>query len=334
LKRHDRAPGKRGKALFRKTFFIEGFLFFLTLILTISLVSCASSPRRVEPHEPEQDDFSLLPSGGLLYFAVDVPRARPLLDLISLGNLSGKDVPEALDRTGSAVVAVYPEGESRRFLAALRGSYPRFRTGLSLAFSSAWKRARSETGDRYWRSSSYGVSIALTADRALVSDGDPFFPPPEAGNPAVIPQGGPPGGPQGRPQGLAELRRDALLAGWLEEAGTPVNQFFARLEIPLQIPAERVLFGVYAVPQGYEGTLHIETPSVNQAKAVASIISLARLFMAPAPGAEGPLALASALFAKPPVQEGSTLIIHTGVMDAREIALLFDMFLVYSKEKE
>jgi hypothetical protein len=311
-----------------------GLFFFFIL----TLASCASGPRKLDPYEPGQDDFALLAPGGTLYFAVDVPQARPILDLISLGNISGKNVSEALDRTGSAVAAAYGEGEPRRFLAALRGSYPRLRSGLSFAFNSAWKKARSASGDRYWRSSSYGLSIFLGADRALVSDGDPFSPPP---GPVL-------------PGGLAELRRGALLAGWLEDAGTPINQFFARLEIPIQIPAKQALFGVYALPQGapsgkagslspekpgegeapvYEATLRIETPSVNQAKALVSVISMVRLFMPGGgfSGAGGTMALAAALFAKPPEQEGPFLIIHTGAMDAQEIALLFNMFSVYSE---
>jgi hypothetical protein len=307
---------------------LKVFFFILTL------ASCASGPRKQDPYESGQDDFAPLAPGGTLYFAVDVPRARPILDLISLGNISGKDASAVLDRTGSAVAAVYGEGEPRRFLAALRGSYPRFRSGFSFAFNSAWKKARSASGDRYWRSASYGLSIFLEADRALVSDGDPISPPP---GPVL-------------PEGFAELRRGALLAGWLEDAGGPINQFFAQLEIPIQIPAERALFGVYALPPGalsalspekpgegeepvYEAALRIETPSVNQAKAMVSVISLARLFMSGGafPGAGGPMALAAALFANPPAQEGPVLIIRTGAMDAQEIALLFNMFSVYSE---
>jgi hypothetical protein len=311
---------------------VGGPLFFFLLVLA----SCATGPRKAEPPGPGQDDFALLPPGGTLYFAVDVPQARPILDLVSLGDLSGKDAAAVLDRTGSAVAAVYGEGEPRSFLAVLRGGYPRFRSGLSFAFSPAWKKARSATGARYWRSSSYGLSLFLDADRALVSDGDPFSPPPGAEP----------------PEGLAELRRGALLAGWLEDAGTPISQFFAQIEIPIQIPAKRALFGVYALSRGpasegagpsgnagdpeepvYEAALRIETPSASQAKALVSVISMARLFMAggASPGAGSPLALAAALFANPPVQEGPFLLIHTGAMDARGIALLFNMFSVYSE---
>jgi hypothetical protein len=82
----------------------------------------------------------------------------------------------------------------------------------------------------------------------------------------------------------------------------------------------------------YEAVLRIETPSVSQARALVSIISMVRSFMINGgpPPAGSPLALAAALFAMPPVQEGAVLIIRTGVMDEGEIALLFNMFAVYS----
>ena len=57
---------------------------------------------------------------------------------------------------------------------------------------------------------------------------------------------------------------------------------------------------------------------------------MVRLY-APAMGEAGAVpALAALLFANPPVQDGRNLNLRTAVMGAEEIALLFNLFPVYS----
>jgi hypothetical protein len=227
-------------------------------------------------------------------------------------------MPRILDKTESAVAAVYPEGAGRRFFAAAKGSYPRFRAGLSFAFSPAWKKVRSETGPRYWRSARDRLSISLGSGRALVSDGDLFTQSPGTESPG----------------GFGELRPGAVLAGWTTSAAA-VNRFIESLAIPIQIPADRLIFGVYAAADDrgertYEAVLRMETPSVSQARGLVSIFSMARMFIAgmDLDGFQG--SIVRALFANLPVREEADLIIHTGLMDEGEIALLFTMFTVYS----
>ncbi|MDR0688922.1 MAG: hypothetical protein LBG08_01460 [Spirochaetaceae bacterium] len=287
-----------------------GILFF---------VSCATSPKK--PAVDENGEFAFLSPGAAAYISMDVPRARPLLEFISLGGFSGKEAGEFLDKTNFAVVAAYPPGSERSFMVAARGKYPNKRIDFSFAFDPFWKKRPSARGGSYWRSDRYDLSIFLTSRRALVSDGDPLIPPPGA---AVPPE-------------FAALRRDALLAGWTDEGGAPVNQFLALLEIPLQIPADRIFFSIYDVPEGeagkeYEAFLRIETPSVNHAKGLASLFSLTRVFMTglPPAGEGDPLSLAAALFANVPSQEEAALIIRTGSLSPQGIALLFNMLSLYS----
>jgi hypothetical protein len=291
-------------------------LLMLGCIVLTGFLSCASGPKKAQaPYTEEEDDFAPIAPGGLVYFSIDVPRARPLLEKISLGGLSSVRNREALDRTESAVAAVYPEGSGRRFLAAARGSYPSSKAGLSFAFSRDWKKVRSGAG-AYWRSEKNKLSIALTNDRAYISDGEPLIAAPGTET----------------PEGLEELRRDAVLAGWVNDAATPINQFIQSLALPLQIPAERLLFGIYAAgDKRYDAVLNIATPSVSQARALVSIFSMARLFIANLDAeAGGPAALAFIFFANNPVQEGTSLIIRTGAMDEDGIALLLNMFSLYS----
>lgn len=287
-----------------------GLLFF---------VSCATSPKK--PAVDEDGEFAFLAPGAAAYISMDVPRARPLLEFISLGGFSGKDAGEFLDKTNFAVVAAYPSGSGRSFMAAARGKYPHRRINFSFAFNPYWKKRPSAMGGSYWRSDWYDLSIFLTSHRALVSDGDPLI------SPSGI----------AAPPEFAAFRRGALLAGWTDEGGAPVNQFLALLEIPLQIPADRIFFSIYDVPEGeagkdYEAFLRIETPSVNHAKGLASLFSLTRIFMADLPPADegDPLTLAAALFANIPSQEAAALIIRTGSLSPQGIALLFNMLSLYS----
>jgi len=142
------------------------------------------------------------------------------------------------------------------------------------------------------------------------------------------------------PEKLGEFREDAVLAGWMENAGAPVNRFLSSLGIPIQVPTDRVLFGVYEAEEGatasdrrYMAVIRVETPSAIQARALAALISMARMVMdsAKPSSAGGSMTLAIALFANPPVPEEQDLIIHTGTLGAGDIALLFDSFSIYSK---
>ncbi|MFP3088809.1 hypothetical protein LQZ21_00600 [Treponema sp. TIM-1] len=285
----------------------------------IFFVSCATNPKTTPANESE--DFAALAPGAVAYFAIDVPRSRPLLEFISLGGFSGKDAAEFLDKTDSAVVAAYPPESGRSFLVAARGKYPSWRLGLSFAFSSAWKKIPSTAGISYWRSDRNGLSVFLNSRRALVSDGDPLVPPPGVAAPAVF----------------GTLRRDAFLSGWTDDGGASINRFLTLLEIPLQIPADRILFGIFDAPEGkngkeYEAFLRIETPSVSHAKGLLAVFSLTRIFMvglAPI-DEEDPLILAAALFAHIPTQEDAALIIRTGPLTPQGIALLFNMLSLYS----
>ncbi|MDR2021615.1 MAG: hypothetical protein LBQ14_12710 [Treponema sp.] len=283
-------------------------------IVLAAFLSCASGPKAQAPYI-EEDEFAPLAPGGLIYLSIDVPRARPLLEKISLGGLASIQNREALDRTESAAAALYPEGSGRRFLAAARGRYPGSRAGASFAFSRDWKRVRSGAGF-YWRSEKNKLSIAMTNDRVYISDGPPLIPAPGTKSPG----------------GLEELRRDAVMAGWIDDAATPINLFIQSLALPLQVPAERLLFGIYAAEdEKYSAVLNIATPSASQARALVSIFSMARLFLVNSdiePG--GPAALAFIFFANNPVQEGTNLIIRTGTMDGDGIALLLNMFSLYS----
>jgi hypothetical protein len=156
---------------------------------------------------------------------------------------------------------------------------------------------------------------------ARISSGDPF---PRTGGVEA-------------PEQFRPIRAEAVLAGWHTDASVPINRFLAAMELPIQVPASRLLFGLHpageeAPAESYTATLRLETPTETHAKALTAMISMIRLFLNNGDFSGGnPLfALAPVIFANPPVQEGSALILKTGAMKGAEAALLFSMFSIYS----
>jgi hypothetical protein len=289
----------------------------LSLII-LSLAGCASLPG-VKNQTPE-GDLALLPPGASLYLYADVAGARPILELLSFRGIGGADIPQILDRTDSAAAAFYPEGMERRFLAAARGKYPSFRTGLSFAVNSSWKKRRSSAGGHYWYSTGYKLAAVIGRERALISDTDPL--------------GSSPG--TRAPEGFEDLSRGAVLAGWLPGAAARIDSFLAARDIPLQVPVELVLFGIYpsgggGEGAGYEIILCLETPSESHAQGLAALISMMRLLIADAMEPGDPFkTMMDHFFTLPPVRNGTNLSFRSGPVDATEMALLFNLFSLYS----
>jgi hypothetical protein len=309
------------------------------LLCVSLLLSCATRPPVVEPG-PE-GEFAALDGGGMAYFAVDIPAARPILDLALFEGIQGRQAAEILDMTDTAAGAVYaaaneedaPAGSprqepaERRYLIAARGKYPAGRAGFAFTFSPEWKKLKSPAGKRYWYSRREELALVLETRSALVSNTDPY---PRSGAVEI-------------PGAFREFRENAALAGWLHSPSVPLNRFIAQLNIPIQIPADLLVFAVYPAEEGesmggkfmegeeekrlYTARVRLETQSPSQAKALASMFSMIRLFAA---GEDLPPAIA-ALLANTPAVDGAALILSTGILEPEAIALLFNMFSVYSR---
>jgi hypothetical protein len=295
--------------------------------LVLFFVSCATAPKIVEPPF-EGADFSVLPPGARVYLWAGVKEARPLLEVLSIGGLDGRDAAEILDRTDTAAAAFYPAETGRRFFLAGWGSYPSWRAGLSMAFSRDWKKLKSETGKRYWYSQSRGIGAAVGSKLAYAAEGDPFA--------------APDGDPVKSPRGFEEFRKGCALAGWIPAPHEPVNRFLAVMEVPLQIPAEDFFFGIAGVEGGNEGwelRFRVRTPSASQARALVTLFSLARMFavnsasenigIPQGPDETGLRGLLPALFANLPVQDGADITLRSAPVRTEEFSLLFSFFSVY-----
>jgi hypothetical protein len=299
--------------------------FHLCLIpafLIILFVSCATGPKNISfDAEQPVNEFADLPANGNAYLYIDVSEMRPVIDNISLGNISGSEAKDVLDRTDSGVIGMYPEESGRRFMISSDGKYPTFWSSVSMTFSSAWKKIKSETEIKYWRSEEQNLSLALSSQKAFLSDGTLFA---AEQNVEV-------------PENFSAIRQSAVMAGWIDKAGEKINPFLVSAGLPIQIPAERLLFAFYKAAESsmenplYEGILHMEFPTVSQTRAVIAILNFAGM-MAGAIDDSHPMGkIFKSILLNPPALDGNTIKLDAGIMTAEEITLLFNLFPVYSK---
>jgi hypothetical protein len=313
------------------------------VIAALTLSSCASRPAA----SAAEGEFSHLAAGGLAYFYADVNRVRPILTGISIRGFDLTQTGRFLDKVDFLSGAVYPQGAPRKLLLHAWKRKGKVPGAAALFLSAQWKKTASPAGGNYYHSDRYGLSVSTQGSHAFVSDADPLaFDPPVAA-----------------PDTLAELRWEALLLGWLDHAGTPINNFISAAGIPVHIPTDRILFGVYPYMESeadaetannidnddatpprrpvsdpktplYVLRLRVETENANQARAVAALLAFVRVFTeSQEVNAEAAyLETLRPLLANPPSQDGPDLAIHTDPMDAGEIALLFNRFAVYSQQ--
>ena len=300
------------------------------ILVFILLASCASAPRISTP--ADENGLTLLPAGARVYLWADTARARPLLDVLSFQGVSSKDAAQVLDKTKSAALAFFSDDKTgdqagektgnRQFYIAALGDYPQFGASLSFTFSKNWKKQKSSTGGSYWYSQADNVALALGTGLALVSNTDPLA----AFSAASA------------PEGFAEFNRGFALAGWMNDSAESINGFMASMGIPLQIPAEDFFFGAKNQAELWDLIFKIKTQSAAQARSLLTLFSVARLFVSRAPGAGGgaagepmsPQQAAALLFANVPELDAEYLIIRMDSLEADKIALLFNMFAIYS----
>jgi hypothetical protein len=298
---------------------------FTAAVFLLLYASCASAPRAADPLIGGAE-YLPLNEGALAYMVIDAKAARPIIEGLST-QLSArfpvmaaneKQSKQILDRTGSVAAAVYDTEKGGHLQAAAWGRYPAGRAGISFAFSRNWKKKKSGAGYSYWYSERSRMSLALSASQVCVSMGMAGAEPPE-------PAGAPPG--TRMPADFAGFRQGSALALWLPEPQRFLDRFLQALALPLQIPAAEVFAALRSGAEDktrYEALVRIRTPSPSQARALVSLFTMARIYIA-AGETDAPY-LAAVFFGNPPVQDGQYITIQTAEMDVESIALLFELF--------
>jgi len=316
--------------------------FFLFSLFSF-LLSCTADPE-VTVQDSVKSGIMPLSQGASAYALVDVPNARPILEGISFFPSNDKSVKLMLDKTHSAVLAVFSPSaaEDRRYQLVSWGSYPA--TGSSMAFGASrdWTKQRSAFQNiAYWHSEKARMSVAVGPSQAFVlvamtePPHDPIPPPPGIKI----------------PDGFGEFAKGAVFSCWLSEPGPSLNQRLKAMGVPLEIPAELLFLCLFPPDDKtasskpmYEAHVKITLPSASQARTIASFLDFARAFMTPAqqpspaepfnddkPASQNASAglaslMTSLLFANPVVQEEGSLIFKMPPLSVQEIALLFSVF--------
>ncbi|GHV85295.1 hypothetical protein AGMMS50230_09030 [Spirochaetia bacterium] len=291
------------------------------LTLFVFLAACSSSPSAMaEVFYADRSGFALMGEGADLYVTARVQQVRPILDSLSLGGMTGAELKDFLDMSDTLTAAVY-DGESRRFFAAAAGTFPSTRGGLFFSASKDWEKKVSASGLPYWYSEKSRLSVSLGAKNAYLSDGDPFVPAPGAQS----------------PEALAEMQKGAGLSGWMENPALGINRIIAAFGVPIEIPLDRLVFAVYPAGSGmdaagqYTAALRLETPTTAQAGALVRIFTLAKIGLALTDfnGHRDMETLVRVFFSQNPRQDGNAMVLTTGIMNGRDLALLFNTISVY-----
>jgi hypothetical protein len=303
----------------------------------------------------------------MTYVFIDVPEARPILDHVNIGGYSSAQIGEILDKTSFAVAALYSPESGRGIRAVAWGDYPKTRAGMAFSMSKEWKRRRSAAGKFYWYSSAHRLSLALGSDQAFAAvapaaargavPGTAEAAAQDAWEAVELAAGPFVQGPGIEiPEGFNTFRAGSCLALWMENPAGPLDRFLSALRIPLRIPAEQLMAGFLELPPDiqapgavfgaaapdpagtlYEIKLRIKVPSETNARTLMTLFSTARIFISRAGNQGGTdqemFELLSLLFTRPLEQEGAFLTLRSPPLDEEGIALLFNLFSVYSQGK-
>ena len=149
--------------------------------------------------------------------------------------------------------------------------------------------------------------------------------------------------PEGFNEFQIEYQKEMALSGWINNPQESVNNFLDSMGIPLQIPAEDFYFGasrIIEAAEPWELIFRIKTASASHARSLVSIFMIASLFVSRGiemqeDNIEGEISLspqdaAMLLLANAPELKGEFITIRTDPLNEAKIALLFQMFSLYS----
>ena len=296
------------------------------MLFSFLVFSCKTTPTGGTFYEG-RSGFALMPPGAPLYLMAEVQEVRPILDSLVLGGMSGGELKSFLDKSDRLVLAVFNNPGERHFHAAATGKFPS--GGLFFSTSKDWEKKTSASGLPYWYSARSWLAVSLSPKEAFISDVDPFVAPPGATT----------------PEALSGMQQGAVLSGWMDDPAQALEKLKTAFGLPIEIPAEKFLFAVYPAddadgtnkktkPDGntrYSASLRFEMPTAAQAAGLVMIFAMARLGMANADFSayKEMEALARAFFTNSPRQDGSALVLKTGALSGKELALLFNTISVY-----
>lgn len=264
-----------------------------------------------------RSEFADLPAGALLYISIDTTVAKELAGtLLARYKLNAKTMRTFFNMTNRIAAAVYPERteepENRRFLLIGYGkNYPSSLSAFSFFFDPAWKRTKSVTGGKYWRSSKNRLSLFIQKNKARISDADPFF----AEDAAET------------PESFTLFSEGASVSAWLTRI-EPINRALARIDLPVTIPATALFAAVFPHGKDWVIAFRMETPSPAQARGLVSVLSMVRNALA-GNYIRGDTTILRLLLSEPPSIDDSAIILKSPPLPHETLAGLIDSLSIY-----
>jgi len=287
----------------------------LWLIFLLLFLSCQAMPNMSGDF---QEDANYLPleSDALVYIIADAKKARPVINLLPIQELSDRQVVQMLDETGVLAVALFSPASGRRYQIAAWGNYPSFQAGLALGSNSGWKKKRSAAGGNYWHSQTNRLSLAMSSRqvRAVIStDSEPVDP--------ITPAPG-----MEIPEGFNEFRRGSIFSCWLESPNFAISRIMNDLGVPFNSPVKKLFISLALTQEeNYETVLRLQFENASYARAMTAILNIAYNRLR---GSAGSL-ITSILFTNPPAQNGNNVDIRTAVLNEESIVQLLGLFTLF-----
>jgi hypothetical protein len=261
------------------------------------------------------DNYVPLDTGAFAYVFTDVKKARPILDVLPVGELKTWQAVIVLDSTNTAAAALFPRESGRRFQVTGWGNYPSFRASFALFIHRNWKRRRVDSGT-YWYNNADKLSVIIGARQVFAIS---WHTPP--GSPVPSPAG------VQKPQGFSEFQSSASLSCWMENPGIIINKMLNDGGYQVNLPSQLLFANLVSMGQNfYQTVLRLHFDDEQQASEVLENLSHAGTTT---PRNDTGAILASVFFTYPPGQNGSTLEIRSAILTEREITLLLRLFLLY-----
>lgn len=277
----------------------------LRLCVIFIFLSCKSTP---QAYDITRETRLPLDTGASVYIIANARQARPVLDLLPLGEMN-KQTRKMIDRTDFFAAALFPQESGRSFQLAAQGDYPGFRSRFGFRFSRNWKKQKSAEGN-YWYSAANGLSIALNSEQAFVAASAygstvPFV----KSKAAEI------------PQGFADFSQGSPLSLWFNDPASVIESLQSGSGLSFSFPVQQLFINIYPVSNDLcQAVIRMSFDNSSQARGMAAILSLAGNFLSDN-------FLSSLLFANPPIQNGNNLDIRTSRLGREDLEALFKMML-------
>jgi hypothetical protein len=294
--------------------------------LAVMVVSCASTQKPVRDFMEKRSGFDFLPPNALVYFDVDIPRSRPLVDeIFTKLKIKGNSIDLFLDKSETLFAAYYPQDKERKFLGITRGkNYPVSAANLGFSGNKAWEKNISAVGIDYWHSNKPKMSLALFPSQAFLSDGDPFY----AGSGAHL------------PDNFEKAKKDAAVVLWMPSA-VPLRNMLAMLDVPVNIPVNDMFVSIINQKETketketkkellYQIVIRLDSNSASQAKALASILRIARTQIKNLQITDpNIIALVNLILANAPETDDRAVILRSPLVEQSVLTGLASSFLIY-----